>query len=70
MAAETKIEAKKAELVACSARIGERKEAQDADFLYRRRLFRELIGLGVRKSEIARIAGVTHSLVNDAIAKD
>lgn len=63
------IDAKRAELVACSDRIRERATAQEADFDLRRALFRDLIGLGVRKAEIARIAGVTHSMVNDAIGK-
>lgn len=63
------VAAKRAELLACSDRIRERTAAQEADFDLRRGLFRDLIALGVRKAEIARWAGVSHPMVNDAIGK-
>lgn len=68
--AEPLVEEKRLELVECGRRIEHRKEAQDQDFALRRQLFRDLIEFGVRKSEIARIAGVSHPMVNDALGKN
>lgn len=68
-AVSPQVKAKKRELAACRRRIATRKTKLDEEYLLQRQLFRDLIGLGVPKSEIARWAGVSHAAVNDTIGK-